>query len=234
MAALLWRFCWVARGVIQWYAAPVTVAEALSVYISLLAVINPLVALPVLLVLTEDQPIGRRRRAAVVSAAAVLAILIGSIWFGQIALDLFGIRVASLRVGGGLLLLLMAIAMMHSRPSRAKQTPEEQEEAATSDSFAIVPLALPIMAGPGTISLMISTAVNHHELDEMTLLSAIAVGVAVTILVVLVLGEKLMQRVGVTGLNVTTRLMGLVLAAVAVEMMAAGLTELFPVLSSTG
>ncbi len=211
-----------------------TVAEALSVYISLLAVINPLVALPVLLVLTEDQPIGRRRRAAVVSAAAVLAILIGSIWFGQIALDLFGIRVASLRVGGGLLLLLMAIAMMHSRPSRAKQTPEEQEEAAASDSFAIVPLALPIMAGPGTISLMISTAVNHHELDEMTLLSAIAVGVAVTILVVLVLGEKLMQRVGVTGLNVTTRLMGLVLAAVAVEMMAAGLTELFPVLSSTG
>lgn len=143
-------------------------------------------------------------------------------------LRLFGISVASFRVGGGILVLLTAISMMNARISPVKQTPEESKEAEGKENVAVVPLAVPLLAGPAAISTVI--IFTHRYPNPQSKLYLIASILLVTGLVWLSLrlSIPLSKKLGRTGLNNITRIMGLLLSAIAVEFIASGLLELFP------
>ena len=131
-------------------------------------------------------------------------------------------------IAGGLLILLVAFAMLHTTDHGPQETQADRPGTSANDSVAVVPLAIPILAGPGAISTVIvyahkSVAVSHH-----LLLCAIIVAVAVSTWVVLRLALVIGSRIGPTGMRVFTQIMGLLIAAVAVEFITQGLAALFP------
>ncbi|MEZ5361464.1 MAG: MarC family protein [Bryobacterales bacterium] len=201
---------------------------ALKQLISLLAIVNPIGAIPLFLAWTSSR--GKIERADAARTAAITAIvaLLAGVWLGDALFGFFAIRLASFRVGGGLLLLLMAIAMLQAETPGAKHAAAEEQEARSKDNVGVVPLGIPLLAGPGSISLVIDAAQRVPELAGKTVLSAEIVLVGLATWIALRSGDRIFARVGETGINVVTRLMGLILAAVAVELLAAGALALFP------
>ena len=195
--------------------------------VALWALIHPIGAVPVFLSLTEQRPAERKQIGLVASAAAGV-ILIVCVFVGQKVLLAFGIDIPSFRIAGGLLILLVAFAMLHTPEREPPETLADQSGATTNDSVAVVPLAIPILAGPGAISTVIvyahkSAAISHH-----VLLCAIIGVVAASTWVVLRLALVIGRRLGPTGMRVFTQIMGLLIAAVAVEFITQGLAAIFP------
>jgi multiple antibiotic resistance protein len=133
-------------------------SEYVKILIGLIAIVNPLGAMPIFISPTDGLTSRERMRIANLVALAVGIILLVALFIGEGLLALFGISTDSFRVGGGILIMLMAISMMHARVSPAVQTREEAEESKDRDSVAIVPLAMPLLAGPGAISTVILDA----------------------------------------------------------------------------
>ena len=196
--------------------------------VGILVIVNPMGAIPIFLSLCEGRPLPQCRQIAKTSSIAVAVILLVAAWGGELILDLFGIGIPAFRTGGGLLILLMAIAMLHARQSQARQTPAEQQEATLRENIAIVPLAIPLMAGPGAISLVI---VDAHQLSDWIGRSVLSGGillVAGLVWICLRLAAPIGKQLGITGLNLSTRIMGLLLTAIGIQMIANGLTQLLP------
>ena len=207
-------------------------AEYIKIFIGLFAIMNPFGAIPIFISMTSDQSSSQLRNTVNTVAFGVVAILLVALFFGELVLEFFGITIASFRVGGGILILLMAIAMLHAKTSNIKQTDEEADESIAKESVAIVPLAMPLLAGPGAISTVILDA---HKATGIAHYTIIALGIMLLGLMVwgvLRLSPLIAARIGATGINIFTRIMGLILAAIAVEFIATGLQGLFPVLAA--
>lgn len=200
--------------------------------IALFAIVNAIGSVPVFISATDGWPDAARAHVARTIALTVFTVLTLSVFIGDRLLDFFGISVASFQVGGGILLLLIAISMMHAKQSGARQTEEEAQAAAEREAVAIVPLSIPLLAGPGAISSMIIAAERSGGFwGHLSLVAPIAV-VCFLVWLILLLSAPIAHRLGTIGINVVTRLMGLILAAMAVEFMARGLGSLFPGLLS--
>jgi multiple antibiotic resistance protein len=205
-----------------------SLAEYLKVFVGLLAIINPLGAVPMFISLTEHQPPTTRRRSGKIAAGSMTLILLFSLVTGESVLAFFGITMASFRVGGGILVLLIAISMLHANVSPAKQTADEAAESAQRDSVAVVPLSIPLLAGPGAISTVIVYAHRSNGFGHYVALSLAIVSIGAIVLLALLAAPYISERLGKTGINIATRIMGLILAAIAVEFIAGGLRILFP------
>ena len=208
-------------------------AEYVKMFIGLLAIINPFGVIPIFISMTTDQNSAQRRKTVDTVAVAVIIILLVSLFFGDLLLEFFGISIASFRVGGGILILLMAIAMLHAKTSLIRQTEEEADESIEKESVAIVPLAMPLLAGPGAISTVILEAHKSSGFAHYAIISFGIVLLGLVVWGVLRLSPWIAIRMGATGLNIFTRIMGLILAAIAVEFIASGLQGLFPILASS-
>ena len=202
------------------------IMETLKVFITLLALINPFGAIPMFLSLTAGQS-ARERHSTINTAAIATAIVVGAAaLFGQSLLGVFGISIASLQVGGGILLFILALNMFNAEPGRIRSTPEEQHEAAERSNVAVVPLTIPLLTGPGTVSTVIihSEQVQHWwDMVALLMIGAVMGGV---VWVCFRMAGRISRYAGQTGLNIMTRLMGLVLAALAVEFVAHGVRTL--------
>jgi multiple antibiotic resistance protein len=206
-------------------------AEQVKYLIGIFAILNPLGAIPIYLSLMADRRPDEMHRIALKAAVAVAVILTLSVWVGDALLSFFGIGIPAFRIAGGLLVLIIAIAMFGARTSPAQHTDAEQAEAEAKNDIAVVPLAIPLLAGPGAISLTIVDAHQVASLADKIVFSLGIAGVAGIVWVVLRLAEPIGTRLGTGGLNIATRVMGLILAAMAVQFMADGMLELFPGLS---
>jgi multiple antibiotic resistance protein len=138
---------------------------------------------------------------------------------------------ASFRVAGGILIFLIAISMMHAKMSATKQTDEETQDAADKDSIAVVPIGLPLLAGPGAISTIIlfahrDTSLTHYVVGGMEIML-----LAISIWLSFRLAPTIGKLLGKTGINIITRIMGLIIAAIGVEFITNGLKQLLPGLS---
>ncbi len=196
--------------------------------IGMLAILNPLGIVPIFLSMRGDRTPKECIAIARITSISVSIILVLSIWFGTSILHFFGIGIPAFRTGGGLLILLMALAMLNARPSHVRQAPGEADEASTKDSIAVVPLAIPLLAGPGAISLAISDAHHAVNVTDKIILSAGILLIACVVWLALRLAGPIGKLLGTTGLNVATRIMGLLLAAIGIQMLASGLVKLFP------
>jgi len=204
----------------------------LHIFTALFVIVNPIGAIPLFISYTRSQTPLERRLTARTTATAVAVVLIVSIFLGDYLLQFFGIGLASFRVGGGILILLMAISMLNAQQGGARYTIEEGREGEQKDNIAVVPLAIPILAGPGAISTTIIYAHTAHSLLDMTVLAIAALLVATAVATALHLADPIAERLGRTGINIATRIMGLILAAVAIEFIAAGILQLFPKLGA--
>jgi multiple antibiotic resistance protein len=207
------------------------VQDYLKIFIGIIAILNPLGALPMYLSLTADHSEQDKKQVAMTAAKAASVILLVTLFFGEFILSFFGISVNSFRVGGGILILLMAISMLNAQTSGAKSTEAERLEATQKSSVAVVPLAMPMLAGPGAISSVILYANRAEGWLHYLIISAEIVLVGILLAILMRLSGKIASRLGQTGMNIITRVMGLILAAIAIEFISLGVKGIFPVLA---
>jgi multiple antibiotic resistance protein len=201
-----------------------------EIAIALFLLADPVGAIPIFLALTSDQTKEEKRHTAVLAAGTVATVLIAFVFVGVPLLQIFGIRIASFRVGGGVLILMMAISMMFAPP--VPLISKETVEAAGKHDLAIVPLGVPLIAGPGVVSSVIVYSQQARDAYEKAFLVIIIALLATFIWVALWLAQPISRLLGRNGINLVVRLMGLLLAAIAVEFITGGLTELLPGLAA--
>jgi multiple antibiotic resistance protein len=201
--------------------------EYIQIFTTLFAITNPLSEVPLFLSFTENMQ-DKRPQTARKTSLAVAVILIVTVMAGDAILRFFNISVDAFRVAGGILLLIMAFNMLEARLGRTKRTPEEDREAIDSDSVAVVPLALPLLAGPGAISTVILYSNQMPGIGGKLILSVICMLIALSIWVILRLAPEIGKRMSRTNMNIMTRVMGLILAAMSIEFIVNGLGHLLP------
>jgi len=204
-----------------------SLSEYLRFVVTLTAVVDPFLAVPFFLTVTAARSEAESRRLARVVALTVFLVLAVSALVGEALLDLIGASLSAFRVGGGLVLLLMALAMLNAQAGGVRQSQAEAKEMEQGELQGVVPLAIPLLAGPGAISTSIIAAEGGGLAHQLTIVLCIAV-VCVVSLLTMRAAHRIAARMGTTGLNVATRILGLLLAAMAVQTMAVGLKQLFP------
>jgi multiple antibiotic resistance protein len=204
----------------------------LSFITALTVIVNPIGAAPLFIALTEGVRPAERRNVATTACITAGAALIVSIAFGQSVLNLLGIRLPAFRVGGGIVLLLMGIAMLHARRGAISHTREELAEAAERAMVGAVPLGIPLLVGPGAISTAVLAADGSRSWPDLAVLVIIAAAVSAGTWLVLIFADRTASLLGKTGINIASRVMGFLLVAIATQFIADGLVELFPVLAA--
>ncbi len=201
-------------------------------FIALLVILDPFAAAPLFLTLTANHNQRERISIAAIAVLTVWLVLTLAAFLGEALLIGMGTSMASFRVGGGIVLMLMAIAMLQGQVGMAYNLAPEKSGAPNLSGIAVVPLAIPIMAGPGAISTVIiqmnRSETPYHGLLVVLVISLSCLLMGLVLRIAIVMGRALSPAV----LNITSRLFGLILAAIAVEIIANGLKQLFPVLSS--
>ena len=204
--------------------------EYIKLLAGLLSVVDPIGAIPLFISLTEHRNSGERRRIAYVCAMSVGAALLIAHIGGNFWLKFFGIGIPSFQIAGGIVVLFMGISMVKASHDRSRNTPEERVESVDKESIAVVPLAIPLLSGPGAMSTVI---VNHNlnpSLNYDVLAVCVIVTVALSVLLCLLMAEKIEDLLGTTGMNVITRVFGLIILSIAVEFITKGLAAVFPIL----
>ena len=206
--------------------------DLLKPLIALLAIVNPIGAVPFFLHFTHNMTSPQRRRTIRVASTSAFLVVAVSAIAGLRIIEFFGISVASFQVGGGLLLLMSAINMLNAQQaeSRGSDVGDGQAKADSGDSIAVVPLTIPLLTGPATISTMIIYAEKTRTFIEHAVLVGYGVVIGLATFAVFSASQRIARLLGSTGINVMTRLMGLILAAMAVELLADGLMKIFPAL----
>ena len=203
-------------------------------FITLVAIVNPLAIVPFFIHYTQDFSDEQRRRTILVASFAAFVVIAVSALLGLEILDFFGISLASFQVGGGMLLLISSMNMLNAQPAEAKPLTNEMEDgaekAARGASIAVVPLTIPLLTGPATMSTVVIYAEKAKTALQLSMLVGYGIVIALATAICFSLAEPIARVLGKTGINVMTRLMGLILAALSVEVMADGLGKLFPIL----
>ncbi len=203
--------------------------------ITLLAIVNPLAIVPCFIRYSQGFSQEQRLRTIRAASFSAFCVIAACALLGLQILDFFSISLQSFQVGGGMLLLISAMNMLNAQPAEAKANTHDLEEgaekAATGSSIAVVPLTIPLLTGPATMSTVVIYADKAKTFWALSTLVGYGVVVALATALCFSLAEPIARFLGKTGINVMTRLMGLILAALAVEVMTDGLTKLFPVLA---
>ena len=203
--------------------------DFLNHFVALLVISNPLSALPAVLRITSHQKLGEKRKTGITTAFAVGVILLISTWIGSPLLMILGIKLPAFQIAGALVLFFMAFSMLNAEESTIKATPEENKEKITT-SGAIVPLAIPIIAGPGAISSVIVSVSEYPGIISQLAISASCILVALFMGILLYFASNIERLLGSAGINIINRLGGLVLASIAAQTFANGLIGIFPIL----
>ncbi|MCW8964138.1 MAG: NAAT family transporter [Gammaproteobacteria bacterium] len=199
-------------------------------FTALLVILNPFIAIPILLSLTRNYDIVERYRVGMIAAVTVAIVLGIMALTGETVLMWLGTSLGSFRVGGGIVLFLMALAMLQAQADPVRTTPSEEEDAAKRASVAVVPIAIPLLAGPGAMSTVI-IAMDRSDAPYHAFMILLTIAFVSFILwLVLRYAEQIGHLLGEIGLNILTRIFGLMLAAISVEVIANGLKQIFPVL----
>lgn len=199
----------------------------LQAFVTMAVIIDPVAVVPVFVGLTRNEPLSSKQRTALKATVIATILLLTFAFTGDKLLDAMSISEPAFRIAGGFLLLLAAIEMVVAKSSGIRTTTgDENEEATHRDDISVFPLAIPLIAGPGALT---SVVVLMRQAEQISYLASMGV-VLVLILVLLItyvsllVGDRLMSLLGVTGTNVLTRVFGIILAALATQMILNGIT----------
>ena len=191
-------------------------------------VVDPMGVIPIFVVLTRND--SEEKREAMARRAAIAAFWILTLFAlaGTFLFKVLGVSLSSFKVAGGILLLLTSIEMLKAQEPRTRMTDEEQQEGVEKEDVAIFPLAIPLLAGPGSIATVTALMGKAgHILFTIPVVLSIAVTCAASYAMLRAAG-RISRFLGVTGLNVMNRVIGLIIGALAVQFMFDGLRETFP------
>jgi multiple antibiotic resistance protein len=198
------------------------VESLVQAVIAVLAIANPIGAAPVFLTLTENARPAERSRAAVRVSVAVLVILTASALFGRVILGAFGISDAAFRAAGGLVIVLMGLEMLRGSPTRVQHDHQAVEEDDADDDVVIIPLAMPLIAGPGAITTVITLVAQRPGPDGI-LRALLAVAITTVVLfLTLYFAGWLARMVSPRGQRIFLRFMGLILVSVGAQLLLTG------------
>lgn len=197
----------------------------LQIALTLFSIMDPFGLIPLFLAFTDSQSDEQRTRIIRRSVISTAVILIIAALAGKYLLSFFGINIHSFQIAGGILLLLIALNMLQAKRSMLKTTPIEQDEAIEKEDVSVVPLAMPLLAGPGTISMVIVFSASMESVVEKLILVGIIIVVSLTVWPILMLSKWIGKKLGSTGINITVRIMGLILASIAVKFILEGINN---------
>ena len=207
------------------------ITEVVKFFISMISILNPIGALPLFITLTRHYSQDEIKKVAINCSYAIAITLLVSLVFGKYILTFFGISITSFKLAGGVLVSMSAISMLKAQQSAEKINQEEVDRQTQIKEIGIVPLAIPMLAGPGSISTCIMYSDKLHNFFEWAGIVIAVVLMSLLIFLILANSRKIRERIGRISLNVMTRIMGLILLAVAVEYISSGLKGLFPILN---
>jgi multiple antibiotic resistance protein len=207
-----------------------SIAESIQFIVAMAVMMNPLGSLSIFLDLTKNASLAEKRTIACHTGMAIIVIMLMSIWVGRELLHIFGITIPAFRFAGGIILLLVGLSMLQSQDSPIRNTPEDMEAAKGRESIAIVPLAVPIIVGPGVISTLVLAAGDHSEYGAKLWLSILCLFLSIVMGALLYYATHITRLVGVSVIKVVTRIMGMIIMSIAVGMLMDGLVGLLPIL----
>jgi multiple antibiotic resistance protein len=197
-------------------------AFAVLAFTSLLAIVNPLSAATVFVALSGADDARHRRRSVLTGVLTATAVLIVFAAAGTAILAFFGITTHAFKIAGGIIFFGIGSDMLQAKRSRVKATEEEEEEAASKSEIGIIPLGLPTLAGPGAITTVIALMAQAHDFPQ----AAIVFGAIIAVLLItggiLLVAPALLRFFGQSGLNVMTRIMGLLVMVIGVQFVIDG------------
>jgi len=201
-------------------------AAVIKFVITMFALLNPIGSVALFAGLVAGRSAAERRSIAINSSIAVGVILVSVVWVGESVMELFGIGIYSLQVAGGIMIAMISIAMLKSKQSAIHDSKGDVN--GPKPDIAVVPLAMPIIAGPGAIIAVIVTAHQHMGIASNIEMSVVCAGLAGMMCLCLLLTPLITRILGTRGLNILTKFMGMLLLAIAVGMFATGLKGLLP------
>lgn len=191
-------------------------------------VVDPMGVIPIFMAMTAHDPPEKRRSMAFRASVAAFFILSTFAVAGTLIFRVFGITLGAFKVAGGILLLLTSIEMLRAQQQRTRTTPEEEKESSEKEDVAIFPLAIPLLAGPGAIATVMAMM---GKAGRIVFAVPVILSIAVTCVAsyaMLVAADRIQRVLGVTGLNVMNRVIGLIIGALAVQFMFDGIKDTFP------
>lgn len=201
---------------------------ALVAFSAIFFIVDPFAVVPVFLAMTERDDEEKRRimarRACTICAAVLLFFTFG----GSVLFKVLGVTLGSFRIAGGVLLLLTALDMLQSRTSSTRTSPGEIAEGAQKEDIAVVPLAVPLLSGPGAIATVMMLTAEAKRMFEIPLIVASILLTSLLSYWTLRGATKLQRVLGQSGQAILARVMGLLLAAIAVQFIVSGIRESFP------
>ncbi|MCD9146716.1 MarC family protein [Pseudophaeobacter flagellatus] len=198
-------------------------AFLITSFVTLFVIIDPIGLTPIFLALTQGATPQERRSIAVRAALTAMALLALFAAFGEAVLGFAGISMAAFRVAGGVLLFLTALDMLFER--RTKRRANQGEEATAAEDPSVFPLSIPLIAGPGSIATVILLSGQKPGLEGFALVMCVVLSVLMLMLVMFLASGLFERAIGKTGINVVTRLLGMLLAALSVQFVLDGLRD---------
>ncbi len=196
---------------------------ALQTFLTMLVVMDPIGLAPIFIGLAGNRPSFERRAMALKASVVAGVIILAFGLFGRPLLQQLGISLDAFRVAGGILLFLIALDMVFARSSGSKESPDEEKEAQERQDISVFPLAIPLIAGPGTLaSIMILASDAHGSAVLLAAVLLVTLGVLLLCYLALRLSGQIARVIGLTGVHVVTRVLGVLLGALAVQYVADG------------
>lgn len=207
----------------------ISISDFLKTFIALLVIINPPAVIPAYLSLTNGMGENTLKKVYKIVSHSVFFVLAISALAGELILKVFGISLDSFQIGGGILLAIIAYGMMNAENKQHTQTEEEEKESiAKGESISVVPLTIPLLTGPGSMSVCVITASKYHSLVGYLYILVSAILISFMVYFILKSAPKIREKMGTTGMNVMSKVFSLLLMALAIELIGAGLGNMFP------
>lgn len=187
-------------------------------FAALFSVLNPIGTVPIFVGLTHDDSAAERSRISLWTAINVFIILMVSFFIGQYVLTFFGISIDALRIAGGLVILNSGFSLLSGKISKKRGINKKIEnDAQKRNDIALTPLAIPMLAGPGSISLLIAFYQEHHEMTEIIITSLAILAIAITIFIILKSAHYLARILGASGIVAISRIIGFIVIAIGIQ-----------------
>ncbi|MEO9534347.1 MAG: MarC family NAAT transporter [Crocinitomicaceae bacterium] len=197
-------------------------------FAALFSVINPLGTVPIFVGLTADNTKTEKRIISIYTALYVLLILGVSFYLGQYILSFFGVSLEALQIAGGLIIASSGFALLKGNFTEHKgMKKREKDDAFNRSEVSLTPLAIPMLAGPGTISLLISYQQEYAEMTHQLYIIAAILMVSVSIFLILISGDFIVKRMGASGINALSRIIGFIVIAIGVQYLISAIDKLY-------
>ncbi|RZJ63709.1 MAG: NAAT family transporter [Flavobacterium sp.] len=197
------------------------------VFAALFSVINPLGAVPIFVGLTADDSKKERSRISLWTAINVFIILVISFFVGQYVLTFFGISIDALRIAGGFIIVNSGFSLLTGKFSKTRGVNKEvEEDAQQRNDIALSPLAIPMLAGPGSISLLIALHQDYTEMNEQLITVGAIAGVGLVIFLVMRSAHYLSRILGASGIVAISRIIGFIVIAIGVEYISSSVVNI--------